>query len=541
MAVADTLSYTRLCGPPVTGVVPLEEVVRPATVIGSGIAFVTAQARVELSYAELTFRAAVAAGRLRRSGVGPGDLVATTITNDLPSVIAILATWYRGATVVSLPPSTRQSRAWHASKFDPVLAAMGCAFLIADEDPQETASAGAGIRRIAKAALAEPSPRQVAVIEVAAPGTALIQFTSGSVGTPKGVAISSTALASHLAAGASLAQLDPAVDRVASWLPLYHDFGLISMLLTGLAARAGQVIARPADFAAAPASWLTMVSRERAVLTAAPNFGYRLAAAARYDEPLDLSLVRLCLSGGERVVWQALVDLHAVAGPMGLRWEALRPCYGLAEATVGVTLAPPDRGPVQGPGGYVSAGVPMPGVELRLPENSAHGPVQLRGDCLFSGYYTTAGFQPVTVGEWYDTGDAGFAVDGELYVIGRRDEVLTLAGRNVFAEDVESVTHLAGGGSVRACAAFRSQEMTGRFGLMVEIDPRLVWGAGAARDLAKRIQASVTETLGTRLAPLLVVRLGTIPRTSSGKAQRAQCRSIYAAGEIDRRILAELN
>jgi fatty-acyl-CoA synthase len=226
---------------------------------------------------------------------------------------------------------------------------------------------------------------------------------------------------------------------------------------------------------------------------------------------------------------------------MGMAWEALMPCYGLAEATVGATLNPPDRGPAQGPGGYVSAGRPMPGVELRLPEDSRRGPVQLRGDGLFSGYHTQSGFEPVAAGEWYDTGDDGFAHDGELYVIGRRAEVLTLAGRNVFAEDVESVAHHAGGQPVRGCAAFRSAETTGRFGLMVEVDPRLVRGAAAARELARQIQASVTQTLGTRLTPLLMVRLGTIPRTTSGKAQRAQCRAIHASGEIDRRIIAELS
>lgn len=541
MAGPGTLSHVQLSGPPITGVRPLEEIVRPFAATGTGIAFCDEQGRLEISYAELAWRAASAAERLRCTGVRPGALIGTTITNDLPSVVAVLASWQCGATVVSLPPVLRQSRAWHASRFDPVLAAMGCEFLIADENPEVTGSAGAGIRRVGKASLAEPAAEPVAAADIPAPDTALIQFTSGSVGTPKGVAISSAALASHLAACLMVAQLDPATDRIASWLPLYHDFGLISMLLTGLAARAGQAIARPSGFATAPGSWLTMLWRERAVLTAAPNFGYRLAAAARYDEPLDLSSLRICLSGGERVGWQALSDFHAVAAPMGLRWEALMPCYGLAEGTVGVTLNPPDRGPLLDRSGHVSAGRPMPGTELRLPADGARGPVQMRGDCLFSGYHTAAGFEPVPAGEWYDTGDDGFAVDGELYVIGRRAEVLSLAGRNVFAEDVESVTQQVGGAGVRACAAFRHEGAAGRFGLMVELDPRQVAGSGAALEVARRIQSSVAQTLGTRPAPLLIVRLGTIPRTTSGKAQRAQCRSIYATGEVGRRVLAELN
>ena len=130
--------------------------------------------------------------------------------------------------------------------------------------------------------------------------------------------------------------------------------------------------------------------------------------------------------------------------------------------------------------------------------------------------------------------------DGEVFVMGRRAEVLTMAGRNIFAEDVESITRDVGGQSVRACAAFRNTAVTGRFGLMVESDPKLVKDPEAAHDLARRIQSSVTETLGTRLTPVLVVRLGTIPRTTSGKVQRAQCRSITDLGEFGRRLIAQL-
>ena len=115
-----------------------------------------------------------------------------------------------------------------------------------------------------------------------------------------------------------------------------------------------------------------------------------------------------------------------------------------------------------------------------------------------------------------------------------------MAGHNVFAEDVESVTHEACGQLVRACAAFRNPAAAGRFGLMAEANPRLVRNLDAARELARLIQASVVETLGTRLTPVLVARIGAIPRTTSGKVQRSRCRSLYRAGEIGRRLIAEL-
>jgi fatty-acyl-CoA synthase len=518
----------------------LEDIVRPFAATGRGVAFLDPNGRLELSYRELAERTACAAARLRHSGVTAGALVTTTVRNDLPSVLAVLATWALGGTVVSLPPAPRADRGWYARQFRPVLETMGCEFVIADEEPGEESPASPSMRTIPKQTLAEPEPGHVALPDAALPATALVQFTSGSVGAPKGVAIGSRALAGNIAAMIAAGCYEGETDRIASWLPLYHDMGLVAMFLTGLAARMDQVIAQPAGFATRPASWLTMLARERATITAAPNFAYRLAAAVPYSEGLDLSSVRISISGGERLDWQTLQDFQAAAAPMGFAWEALVPSYGLAEGVVAVSCTPTGRGPVQGPAGHVSAGRPMAGAQVRVPAGSSPRPIQLRGEWLFSGYHTKDGFEPVSPGDWFDTGDAGFVNDGELYVLGRRSEVLSMAGRNVFAEDVESVTYEACGRLVRTCAAFRNPAAAGRFGLVAEADPRLVRDLDAARELARLIQASVSETLGTRLTPVLVTRLGSIPRTTSGKVQRSQCRSLHHTGEIARRLIAEV-
>jgi acyl-CoA synthetase (AMP-forming)/AMP-acid ligase II len=540
MSVLDSVEE-RLTGPQLLlGIRPLDGIVRPSAAGSRGISFVNDEGRLQLSYRDLLGQVAVAAARLRRSGVGQSSLVAMTLTNDLASVLAALATWAMGATVVSLPPPTRNSRDWYGRQFGPVLDAAGCAFLIGDESPaglQPTA----GMRRIPKRALAEPAQDRVRMPDVSVADTALIQFTSGSIGTPKGVAISGTKLAGHVASIIAALQIDGEMDRIVSWLPLYHDMGLVVMLLVGLAARADQVLTPPSTFATRPASWLTMLADERATVTAAPNFAFRLAAAVPYDGPIDLSRVRVAVCGGERVSWRTMQGFHAVAGPMGFRWGALMPSYGLSEGTVAVTTAPLGRGPIQGPDGHVSAGRPLPGVDVLVSADSrAEGPVQLGGDWLFSGYHTASGFEPTPAGAWFDTGDAGFAADGELYVIGRRDEVLTLAGRNVFAEDIELVAQQACSDLVKACAAFRNLSVTGRFAVMAEANPRLVRDRDDAVKLGRLIQAAVTKTIGSRLEPVLVVRMGAIPRTTSGKVRRAQCREIYNSGAITQRILAEL-
>jgi AMP-binding enzyme len=150
------------------------------------------------------------------------------------------------------------------------------------------------------------------------------------------------------------------------------------MFLMGLAARADQVLAQPSVSATGPASWLTMLAVERGTVTAAPDFAYRLAAAVPYPEHLDLSGVRMSISGGERLNWQTLLDFQATAEPMGLRWEVITPGYGLAEATVGVSNAPAGRGPVLGPGGHVGAGRLMPGVELVVADGLDPGPLAAR-------------------------------------------------------------------------------------------------------------------------------------------------------------------
>ncbi len=545
MSVADTLSWSRYGGPPVRANRPsLEEIIRPCAVTSRGVAFTGEDGRVEVSYRELAGRTAVAADRLRRQGVGPGALVAMTVANDLPSVLAALATWACGATVVSLPPFPRRAADWYARKFGRVLDQLGAMFVIEGAHQVADQVAGfsgwPGMRRIPAVALAEPQPGRVADRETAAPATALIQFTSGSVGAPKGVAISSSTLAGHLATLIAAFEVDGETDRIVSWLPLYHDMGFIAMFLMGLAARADQVLTSPSMFANGPASWLTMLDHERGTVTAAPDFAYRLAATVPYAEHLDLSRVRMSISGGERLNWQTLLDFQATAEPMGMRWQAITPGYGLAEATVGVSNAPAGRGPLRGPGGHVSVGRLMPGVEMRVLAGSDPGPIQLRGHWLFDGYHTADDFEPVAAGEWFDTGDAGFVHDDELYVLGRRDEVLSLAGRNVFAEDVESVTHDACGQRVRACAAFRTGAAAGRFGLVAEANPRLVRDIEAASELARLIQTAVVNALRTRVAPVLVARLGVIPRTTSGKVQRARCRSLIACGAMSNRILTEL-
>jgi fatty-acyl-CoA synthase len=341
------------------------------------------------------------------------------------------------------------------------------------------------------------------------PPVALVQFTSGSLGSPKGVAIGRNTLSQHLNMITRCMGYDPAHDVIATWLPFYHDFGLICFFLAGVCARMRQAHLHPRLFASDPSTWLRLLSAERGTITGAPHFGFALASKMPYDQDLDLSSVRLALNGGERLHWEDLEDFQKAVEPFGFRWEAQLPVYGLAENTVGATCTLRDHtGPVRGPGGLVSSGRALPGTVL-VCDGTPAAPAGLRlaGHWLFDGYYTADGFQP-RPGAELPTGDVGFLLDGEAYVLGRESEVISAGGRNIFAEDVEAAVLHAGKPWVQGCAAFQLTTGGQGFGLCVEIGLR---DSARAADLARAIRSAISGVLGTRVAPLLVVIPGAIP------------------------------
>ncbi len=514
----------------------LEEIVRPYGSAQSLAFLDPAGGRRSLTYDQFAARLATAAHRLRQQGVRPGSVVATTITTSMSSVIAALGVWVAGGTLVSLPPPPRRAlREQHAQRMGVVLDSMGCRHLITDDDP---APAQQNMRVVSQSSL--DGEDSVLPADIQLPEIALVQFTSGSLGTPKGVAIRGDTLARHLTMIARCMGHDPGSDVVATWLPFYHDFGLICFFLAALTSRVDQVHMSPRSFALDPSSWLRMLSTERATITGGPHFGFALAGRVPYPDDLDLSRMTQALNGGERINWGDLEDFQKVAGAFGFPWEAQMPVYGLAESTVGTTCTlRGNAGPVRGPGGLVSSGRFLPGAVMHS-DGTPNSPADLRisGPWLFEGYYTATGFQRRT-GEQFSTGDAGFLHDGEAFVLGRTDEVISTGGRNLFAEDVEAVALQAGKPLTHSCAAFKLSTTDQRFGLCVEASSRSIEDPAA---LARTVRSAVSATLNTRVEPLLVVIPGTIPRTTSGKVRRGQCRVDVREGRISgRKILTELH
>jgi acyl-CoA synthetase (AMP-forming)/AMP-acid ligase II len=527
-------------GPPVpAGALRLEQVVRPFGERTRGITIIDGPRRQTLSYDELAGRAAAVAAKLRGLGVRPGDRVAATADNDLDSVLLLMGIWSAGAAFVSVPRPSRRDTGQFAERFGRLLASCGCGFVVVDEPGSKLAALGAAVGGLAAPRLipaAELRDLPVSHRDEAAEigDLALIQFTSGSVSAPKGVAVSPQALAQHVHMIGHEAGVGPE-DRLVSWLPLYHDMGLIAMFLNALYHRADLVLMPPSAFAFGPSRWLATLAAERGTFTAAPDFAYRMAAVVPYDAGLDLSCVRMALCGGERVSWRTMQDFLRATGPLGFRPQAVVPVYGLAENVAAVSSE--KEALIRGPGDHVSAGIPIGGVAIQAPEGLPAGPVRIRSEYLFQGYYTVDGFDPAPADGWYDTGDDGFIADGRLYVVGRRAEVASIAGRNVFAEDIEAAVRDAADLGLRTCAAFRMPGQAQQFGLMAEVPVPAGSAPDELAELGARIRAAVTQAIGVRLAAVLLVRTATIPRTPSGKVQRAHCRALHAEGRLGRRLL----
>lgn len=436
------------------------------------------------SYTELAEKAA----RLELPPLDRQDRVALVAHSSQAVVVTLMALWMRACVPVCLPPPPRLGRG---------------------PDPRKLAEA-AGVRYFwDDLNFAEGQPLTPA--EWREDDLALVQFSSGTTLQPRPVELTYANLRANVDA---MLTLLAGHRSCVSWLPLYHDMGLIGGLLTALAAPGDLTLLKPAEFAARPGRWLQTLSDTRATVSPAPNFA--LVQCLERDQPppdLDLSAWELALLGGETISASTLERFYEKYRPNGLRWETLTPVYGLAEATLAVTFTPPGRGPLirehEGRR-LVSVGRPVPGVEVEVREGRVH----VRG-------------ASVTGGGWLDTGDLGFVHDGELYLTGRAKDLLILNGRNHEPEAVEEALSGVEGLDPSRSAAFAvADEERGTEALVLVVEsPR----GPTPPDLAGRARDAVARGTGL-LARVTVTSWGSLPRTTSGKVRRGAARQLYLEG-----------
>jgi acyl-CoA synthetase (AMP-forming)/AMP-acid ligase II len=359
-----------------------------------------------------------------------------------------------------------------------------------------------------------------------APGDlALIQFSSGTTVDPKPVALTHANVLANLAAIQTIVPDDDAQAGV-SWLPLYHDMGLIGCLLLAVARPGPLTLIPPEVFLARPALWLRAISKKRATLSVAPNFAYGLCARRIRDDELrgvDLSSWRFALNGAEPVAPAVLRRFVERFSPHGFRESALMPVYGLSEASLAVTFTPPGRGPriKTGERELASVGAPLPGIDVEVRD----GRIFVRGPSVMREYFRNQeATRAVLRDGWLDTGDLGFVEDGELFVAGRAKDVIILRGRNHAPQEFEdALDGLAGARPGCAVAVALPTSEGEELALLVEQSSALT---------EADVRTRVLEQTGIRAHEVRLLAPGTLPRTSSGKLRRGEALRQLLAGEL---------
>lgn len=396
--------------------------------------------------------------------------------------------------------------------------------------------------------------------------TAFLQYTSGSTGMPKGVVLSHANLLANIRAMGRAAAVSSA-DVFVSWLPLYHDMGLIGAWLGSLYYACPLVIMSPLTFLARPLRWLTAISRFGGTLSAAPNFAYELCCRRISDEELaglDLSSWRCAFNGAEAVSPATLEGFSGRFGGCGFRSTAMMPVYGLAESSVGLAFPPLGRGvridridrallmakgvaaPAapddQAPLSLAGCGLPLPGHQIRIADrNERELPERQEGRVQFLGPSSTSGYfrnpeQTATLfhGPWLESGDLGYQADGELFITGRSKDIIIKAGRNIYPVELEeAVGELEGirRGNVAVFGTVDPRNGTERLVVLAETRKRR---PEELAELRSAVNTLISDLTGSAPDEVVLAPPNTVLKTSSGKIRRRASRELYERGEIGR-------
>lgn len=376
---------------------------------------------------------------------------------------------------------------------------------------------------------------------------AMIQFTSGSTAVPRGVALTHRNLIANALAIQQALELDPHRDRGVSWLPLHHDMGLIGFLVTPILTQVSNWFLPPLEFARRPQRWLDLLDQTQATISYAPNFGYDLVSRRVREadvEKLNLTSWRVAGCGGEPILAGVLDEFADLLRSAGFNRAAFVPSYGLAEATLAVTMSPLRQGIVtrrlssndQNDRSLVSSGRLVANTEIRIVSNTGsllpegvEGEIQVRSPSVATGFWNDSGFCSACSTEgWLKTGDLGVVSEGELHVSGRIKEVVSLNGCNYYPHDIEEcVQDLDGVKRGKAVAFGRPGGGSEQLVLVVEAK-----SSEDAAALRRRLRARIRERLGLNVAEVMIVGRGVISRTTSGKLRRRAMRSLYLSRDF---------
>ncbi len=515
---------------------------------------------VRHTWKEVHERARRIAGGLAAAGVGPGDAVGVLAGAPVEIAPTAQGLWMRGASLTMLhQPTPRTDLALWAQDTTNVIDMIEAKAVIISEPflaaAPVLAERGVTVLTVEDLLAADP----IDPVETGEDDVALMQLTSGSTGSPKAVVITHGNIYSNAEAMFIGARYDIDNDVMVSWLPCFHDMGMVGFLTIPMYFGAELVKVTPLDFLRDTLLWAKLIDKYQGTMTAAPNFAYALLAKRlrRQAKPgdFDLSTLRFALSGAEPVEPADVEDLLDAGKPFGLRPEAILPAYGMAETTLAVSFSecgaglvvdevdadllaalrqavPSAKGNVRR---LASLGPLLPDLEARIVDEDGGvrpprgvGIIELRGASLTPGYLTMGGFVAAQdENGWYDTGDLGYLTEeGHVVVCGRVKDVIIMAGRNIYPTDIERAAGRVEGVRPGCAVAVRLDAGHSRETFAVAVESNEFEDPAEVRRIEQQVAHEVVGEVGVRPRNVVVLGPGTIPKTPSGKLRRANSVSL---------------
>jgi 1-acyl-sn-glycerol-3-phosphate acyltransferase len=523
-----------------------------------------------MTYNELAQAARGVARCLIERDIVPGDRIALMLPTSRDFFVAFFGILYAGAVPVPIYPPMRLSQLEeHLHRQAGILRNAGARMLVTVAEGRRLASwlqaQVRGLATVESVAGLQPREGGAAPLPIMdETSTALIQYTSGSTGDPKGVVLSHANLLANIRAMGEVMEASSA-DIFVSWLPLYHDMGLIGAWFGSLYFAAPLYVMSPLSFLVRPESWLWAIHRFRATLTAAPNFGFELCLDKIDDaslQGLDLSSLRMVANGAEPLSAQTLRRFIDRFAPHGFRPGAMAPVYGLAENAVGLAFPPPGRVPIidhvdrealsrrgvaeparaddPHPLECIACGQPLPGHEIRIVDELGRevaerheGRLEFRGPSATSGYFRNeAKTRQLIRNGWLDSGDRAYMAGGDVHVTARIKDIIIRAGRHIYPQEIEEA--VAGIAGIRkGCVAVFgvTDPASGTERVVVLAETRETDPAARAR-LQARASEIASDIAGTPPDEVVLAPPRTVPKTSSGKIRRSAAKELYAGGRV---------
>lgn len=522
---------------------------------------------VRRTWFEVHERARRVAGGLVEVGLRPGS--AAAVLAAAPELIAptVQGTWLAGGSVTMLHQPTPRTdlEQWAADTLQ-VLRMIGSDLVLLGEPFDQVGPVltehGIAYSLITDLLEGEPIAEPVATSE---DELALLQLTSGSTAEPKAVRITHGNLYSNVKAMVDRAEFVFDSDVMVSWLPTFHDMGMVGFLTVPMTFGVELVKITPVEFLGGPLIWPELISKYRGTTTAAPNFAYAIVGrrlARVEDDAYDLSTLRIALNGAEPIDPTAVEAFTGAGARFGMPAECVFPAYGLAEATLAVSFAPlftgltvdvieagpleaenravpvPEGDPRRGTDdvrAFAVLGPPLDGLEVEIVDESGNprgqrevGEIRLRGEAVTPGYLTVDGPAPTQDAEgWFASGDLGYLVDGQIVICGRSKDVIILGGRNVYPTDIERAASSVDGVRAGNAVAVRIDAGTRRERFAVVLESKLAGDDDEERRLSREVAARVRDAVDARPYSVVVLPAGSLPKTPSGKVKRAATEEEY--------------